>query len=87
MNTHLKNVKLTAKNREPQHFDNLSLRGNNIRYYILPEALSLDSLLVDDRPKANNAARKEPLAITRGRGASRARARGSRGRTTNHGRR
>jgi small nuclear ribonucleoprotein D1 len=73
MNTHLKNVKLTARNRDPQHLDNLSIRGSTIRYYILPEALALDSLLVDDRPKAD---RKEPLAIARGRGVGRVRARG-----------
>lgn len=75
MNTHLKNVKLMAHNRDPQHLDNLSIRGNNIRYFILPEALPLDNLLVDDRPKANTA-RKEPLAISRGRGAPRTRGRG-----------
>lgn len=26
--------------------------GNNIRYFILPDSLSLDTLLVDDAPKA-----------------------------------
>lgn len=75
MNTHLKNVKLTARNREAQHLDHLSVRGNNIRHYILPEALPLDALLVDDRPKANTT-RREPLALTRGRGAPRTRGRG-----------
>jgi small nuclear ribonucleoprotein D1 len=77
MNTHLKNVKLTARNREAQHLDNLSIRGSNIRHYILPEALSLDALLVDDRPMANEA-RKEPMPVApaRGRGRGRGRARG-----------
>lgn len=75
MNTHLKNVKLQARNREAQHLDHLSVRGNNIRYYILPEALSLDTLLVDDRPKANTA-RREPTAMAKGKLASRARGRG-----------
>ncbi len=28
------------------------LLGNNIRYYILPDSLPLDTLLVDDTPKA-----------------------------------
>lgn len=32
MNTHLKSVKLTVKNREPVQLDTLSIRGNNIRY-------------------------------------------------------
>ena len=52
MNTHLKSVKMTVKGKEPLSLDTLSLRGNNIRYYILPENLPLDTLLVDDTPKA-----------------------------------
>ena len=51
MNTHLKNVKLTLKGKNPTHMDHLSLRGNNIRYYILPDSLNLDTLLVDDTPR------------------------------------
>ncbi|CAG8808356.1 247_t:CDS:2, partial [Gigaspora rosea] len=52
MNTHLKTVKMTVKNKDPVNLDSLSIRGNNIRYYILPESLQLDTLLVDDTPKA-----------------------------------
>ena len=52
MNTHLKSVKMTVKGKEPLTLDTLSLRGNNIRYFILPENLPLDTLLVDDTPKA-----------------------------------
>ena len=52
MNTHLKAVKLTVKNREPVSVDTITIRGNNIRYYILPDSLPLDTLLVDDTPKA-----------------------------------
>ncbi|CEP00250.1 hypothetical protein PBRA_007984, partial [Plasmodiophora brassicae] len=51
MNTHLKNVKMTVKDRNPVQLDSLSIRGNNIRQYILPDALNLDALLVDDTPK------------------------------------
>ena len=51
MNTHLKSVKMTIKGRDPITLDSLSLRGNNIRYFILPENLPLDTLLVDDTPK------------------------------------
>lgn len=51
MNTHLKTVKMTVRNREPQQLDALTLRGNNIRYFILPDSLPLDTLLVDDAPK------------------------------------
>ena len=52
MNTHLKAVKMTIKNKEPMQLESLSIRGNNIRYFILPESLPLDTLLVDDTPKA-----------------------------------
>jgi len=51
MNTHLKSVKMTMKNREPQSLETLSIRGNNIRMFILPDTLNLDTLLVDDGPK------------------------------------
>ena len=52
MNTHLKTVKLTLRGKNPVTLDHLSVRGNNIRYYILPDSLNLDTLLVDDTPKA-----------------------------------
>lgn len=52
MNTHLKAVKMTVKNRDPQQLDSLSIRGNNIRYFILPDSLPLDTLLIDDTPRA-----------------------------------
>jgi small nuclear ribonucleoprotein D1 len=51
MNTYLRNVKTTVKGKNPVHHDFLSLRGNNIRYYILPDSLNLDTLLIDDTPK------------------------------------
>ena len=31
MNTHLKNVKMTIKNRDPVSLEQLSIRGNNVR--------------------------------------------------------
>jgi len=52
MNTHLKSVKLTVKNKEPQTLETISIRGNNLRYFILPDSLPLDTLLIDDAPKA-----------------------------------
>lgn len=52
MNTHLKAVKMTVKNQQPIHYETLSIRGNNIRYYILPDSLTLETLLVDDAPKS-----------------------------------
>ena len=54
MNTHLKAVKLTVKGREAITLDHLTIRGNNIRYFLLPESLPLDQLLVDDAPKVRN---------------------------------
>ena len=52
MNTHLKTVRLTIRGREPVPLDSLSIRGNTIRYYILPDSIPLDTLLIDDAPKA-----------------------------------
>ena len=52
MNTHLKTVKMTVRNRDPVQLETLSIRGNNIRYFILPDSLPLETLLVDDTPKA-----------------------------------
>ncbi len=54
MNTHLKAVKLTAKGKDTLSLDSISLRGNTIRYYILPESLPLNTLLVDDVAKAKS---------------------------------
>jgi small nuclear ribonucleoprotein D1 len=50
MNTHMKNVKVTIKGKTPVHMDHLTIRGNTIRYVLLPDHLPLDSLLVDDEP-------------------------------------
>jgi len=52
MNTHLKTVKMTMKNNQPVLYETLSIRGNNIRYFILPDSLTLETLLVDDVPKS-----------------------------------
>jgi len=68
MNTHLKSVKMTVRNREPQTLDALSIRGNNVRYFILPDSLPLDTLLVDDGPKPKKNAK---IPSNRGRGAAR----------------
>lgn len=58
MNTHLKAVKMTLKNREPAQLESLSIRGNNIRYFILPDSLPLDTLLVDIEPKIKSKKRE-----------------------------
>eukprot|EP00293_Proteomonas_sulcata_P002518 CAMPEP_0184319860 /NCGR_PEP_ID=MMETSP1049-20130417/110996_1 /TAXON_ID=77928 /ORGANISM="Proteomonas sulcata, Strain CCMP704" /LENGTH=166 /DNA_ID=CAMNT_0026640177 /DNA_START=187 /DNA_END=688 /DNA_ORIENTATION=- len=51
MNTHLKAVKLTQRNKSPVPLEHLSIRGSNIRYFLLPDNLNLDTLLVEDAPK------------------------------------
>lgn len=45
MNTHLKTVKLVPKGQNPISVSQMSIRGNNIRYFILPDSLNLDTLL------------------------------------------
>ncbi|XP_071534718.1 probable small nuclear ribonucleoprotein Sm D1 isoform X1 [Panulirus ornatus] len=75
MNTHLKSVKMTLKNLDPVSYDTLTIRGNNIRYFILPESLPLENLLIDDGPRARRG------RGDRGRGlGGRGRGRGGRGR-------
>jgi len=59
MNTHLKTVKMTVKNKDPTNLDSLSIRGNNIRYFILPDSLPLDTYLIDDSPKIKAKAKKD----------------------------
>lgn len=51
MNTHLRAVKLTVKGKETLALDHLTIRGNKIRSFLLPESLLLETLLVDDTPK------------------------------------
>ncbi|VFQ86197.1 unnamed protein product [Cuscuta campestris] len=65
MNTHLKTVKLTPKGKNPVTMDHLSLRGNNIRYYILPDSINLETLLVEETPRV------KPKKATAGMKASR----------------
>ncbi|KAJ5773281.1 hypothetical protein N7457_008177 [Penicillium paradoxum] len=59
MNTSLRAVKMTPKGRDPISLDTINIRGSTIRNCILPDSLPLDTLLVDDAPKAKNKARKE----------------------------
>ena len=51
MNLHLKNIKLTLKNRSPVNLENYSIRGAQIRHIVLPEHLPIDAMLVDEGPK------------------------------------
>ncbi|CAK9294402.1 unnamed protein product [Gordionus sp. m RMFG-2023] len=74
MNTHLKSCKVTIKNGEPITQDTLSIRGNNIRYFILPDPLNIDNLLTDEGPRKRRDPRARSGRPGRGRG------RGGRGR-------
>ena len=80
MNTHLKVVKMTVKNKELQQIDSLSIRGNNIRYYILPGSLPLNTLLIDDAPRGKARGKKDggkaPMGRIVGRGGPRGQGRG-----------
>lgn len=67
MNTSLRNVKMTPKSQDPVQLEAMNIRGSTIRYYILPDSLPLDTLLIDDAPKPKNKARKE-IADRGGRG-------------------
>ncbi|KAL1303091.1 hypothetical protein AAFC00_006534 [Neodothiora populina] len=92
MNTALRTVKMTPKGRDTISLDTINIRGSTIRYYILPDSLPLDTLLIDDTPKPKNKARKEaadrgaprggrggPRGGRGGRGGGRGRGRGGRG--------
>lgn len=79
MNTHLRGVKLTMKKRNPVSLDTLTLRGNTIRYFILPDSLPLDTLLIDDTPAVKTSAKPKRPPIIRGRGRGRGGPRGGGG--------
>jgi small nuclear ribonucleoprotein D1 len=63
MNTHLKTVKLTLKKKNPILMDHLTIRGNNIRMFILPDSLPLETLLVDDIKQPNKSAKPKVKQI------------------------
>ncbi|KAI9868736.1 MAG: mRNA splicing protein smd1 [Trichoglossum hirsutum] len=92
MNTALKTVKMTARGRDPISLDTINIRGSTVRYFILPDSLPLDTLLIDDAPKPKNKARKEAAdrggagPRGRGRGGARGRGGGFRGRGRGGGR-
>lgn len=59
MNTSLRTAKMTPKGGAQISLDQVNIRGSEIRYFILPDSLPLDTLLIDDTPKPKNKARKE----------------------------
>uniref|UniRef100_A0A7S2KYJ5 Small nuclear ribonucleoprotein Sm D1 n=1 Tax=Leptocylindrus danicus TaxID=163516 RepID=A0A7S2KYJ5_9STRA len=72
MNCHLKKVKVTTKGKNPVSYATLSVRGNTIRAFLLPDALNLDALLVEERVKTSSAP-KAAAGLGRGRGRGRGR--------------
>lgn len=84
MNTHLKTVKMTLKGKNPVALEHLSIRGNNIRYVILPDTVNLDNLLQDTTPKPKPKFKEQPARSRgvrggRGRGGGRGGRGGDRG--------
>eukprot|EP00429_Kryptoperidinium_foliaceum_P018398 CAMPEP_0176046690 /NCGR_PEP_ID=MMETSP0120_2-20121206/23185_1 /TAXON_ID=160619 /ORGANISM="Kryptoperidinium foliaceum, Strain CCMP 1326" /LENGTH=120 /DNA_ID=CAMNT_0017380103 /DNA_START=83 /DNA_END=443 /DNA_ORIENTATION=+ len=65
MNTHLKQVKVTVRHKNPVNMSYLSIRGCNIRYFILPDTADLNYLLIDDTPK-QNPPKQQPAASVAG---------------------
>ena len=73
MNIHLKTVKMTVQGKNPVALEHLSVRGNNVRYVILPDTLNLETLLVDttvfpkkktEEQKAKDKAKKQEKKTT-----------------------
>lgn len=86
MNVALRTVKMTARGQDPLALDTMNIRGSTIRYFILPDSLPLDTLLIDDAPKPKNKARKETDRGGRGARGGRGRGGGGRGRGRGRGR-
>jgi small nuclear ribonucleoprotein D1 len=90
MNTHLKKVRMTLKNEETVELAAISVRGNTIRYILLPDALNLDALLAEEvrrsekqeekKKVAQGPAVKKPTGGARGRGRGNGRMTRGRGR-------
>ena len=74
MNTHLRHVRLSVVGGSGvQQLESLSIRGNVVRYFILPDSLNLDQLLVEQVNKEHRKQKegKDKTAATggeRGRG-------------------
>lgn len=71
MNTSLRTAKMTPKGGQTIALDQINIRGSEIRYYILPDSLPLDTLLIDDAVKPKNKARKQQERDTGDRGGMR----------------
>lgn len=60
MNTHLRLVTIKRNDDDKaENVENMTIRGSEIRYVILPDTINLGTLLVDDRPQATRIRRGE----------------------------
>lgn len=74
----LVNLCMTKKNRKgknPVSYATLSVRGSTIRAFLLPDAINVDALLVDDAPKKTSKAGLMASGGSAGRGRGRGRGR------------
>ena len=67
-----------SRGKNPVSYSTLSIRGNTIRAWLLPDSLNLDALLVEDKVKSTVASSSKPGAGGPAGGAGRGRGRGSR---------
>lgn len=68
-------MKKKRRGKNPVSYSTLSIRGNTIRAWLLPDSLNLDALLVEDKVKSTVASSSKPGGPS---GAGRGRGRGSR---------
>jgi len=56
MNTVLKDVKMKTAGEDPLVMDSITLRGNSIRYFVLPDAINLDAMIGEPPRKLSTVA-------------------------------
>ena len=66
MNTHLKKVKYTPRGKETESMESMSVRGNTIRYFVLPDSINLDTLLQEEPEKEKRILNNKKQKTTRG---------------------
>ena len=57
------NKNVFSKNKNPVTYNTLSVRGSTIRSFLLPDALNLDALLVEERSSKANSNSANPRAL------------------------
>jgi small nuclear ribonucleoprotein D1 len=66
------------RGKNPVSYSTLSIRGNTIRAWLLPDSLNLDALLVEDKVKSTVASSVKQGGVGGGPGMGRGKGRGSR---------